>query len=279
MFKAFGAGHIGFSKTFEECVSTAAKFGFGGVAADVPYEKTDSHAEIRELLDKNGILPGGCGLPVRYTGSDAEFDADMEKLPAIAGCMEKIGETRCATWIMPCSDTMEYKENFEFHKKRLGKAARVLGEYGLSLGLEFVGTPDTLRSRKYGFIHDLDGLIELTDGIGLPNLGILIDCWHWDMAGQTYADFKKIPRMGAGVVMAHINDAPAGIPASEQIDSVRMLPGATGVIKIADFFRGLSDLGYDGPVYAEPFYAPLGKMRYEDAVRATIDAINSVWPG
>ena len=39
------------------------------------------------------------------------------------------------------------------------------------------------------------------------------------------------------------------LPASRQ----RELPGATGVIDLAQFIAALRRLGYDGPVRAEPF--------------------------
>ena len=59
---------------------------------------------------------------------------------------------------------------------------------------------------------------------------------------------------------------------------VRELPGATGLLRIDEFFDGLLKLGYDGPVYAEPFYAPLKEMPYDEAVKVVTDAINKVWP-
>ena len=51
----------------------------------------------------------------------------------------------------------------------------------------------------------------------------------------------------------HVNDAPAGIHVDEQIDSVRDLPGVTGVLDIVGFLQALRDIGYDGPVTPEPF--------------------------
>ena len=36
-------------------------------------------------------------------------------------------------------------------------------------------------------------MLELCRAIGTGNMGILMDVWHWDMAGQTFEDFAKFP--------------------------------------------------------------------------------------
>ena len=66
MYKAFYAGHIGFSKTFEEDVETAVKFGYEGVHIDIVGLSDRDPAEIREILAKNNLKPGGFVLPVNY---------------------------------------------------------------------------------------------------------------------------------------------------------------------------------------------------------------------
>ena len=201
----------------------------------------------------------------------------MEILPACCEFAEKTGADRCITWILPWSDTLDYKENFILHKSRLTRAAKVLEDHGIRFGLEFVGPPSARKGKKHSFICDLESLNELIVAIGTSNMGYLLDVYHWDLAGQTYADFEKIPG-SEWVVMAHINDAPRGIPAEEQQDLIRELPGATGVLKIADFMKGLGNLQYDGPVYVEPFYAPFKTMPFEDALGITKMAMDKVWP-
>ncbi|MDR1286043.1 MAG: sugar phosphate isomerase/epimerase [Treponema sp.] len=283
MYKGFSSGLLGFGgRTLEEDVPLAVKYGYGGVFVDVAQEAGSDPARAdaegaRALLEKNGLKAGGFSLPVNFRESKEAFDADMKMLPARCGFARGLGAGRCITWIIPASDTLDYRANFELHKTRLGEAAKVLEDHGIRFGLEFVGPPSERRGKKYEFIHNLDGIMELMNGIGTSNLGILMDVWHWDLAGQTYADFKKISG-NKQIVLVHINDAPAGIPAGEQKDLVRELPGATGVLKIADFMRGLTDLAYDGPVYVEPFYAPFKTMAFEDALRAAKTAMDSVWP-
>ncbi|MDR2370621.1 MAG: sugar phosphate isomerase/epimerase [Treponema sp.] len=283
MYKGFSSGLLGFGgRTLKEDVPLAVKYGYSGINFDIVTEagkdplRADA-AEVKELLEKNGLKSGGFGLPVNYRESPDIFEEDLKKLPAYCEFARKTGSDRCITWIIPWSDTLDYRANYDQHKTRLARIAKILEDHGVRFGLEFVGPPGERRGKKYEFIHNLDGLLELLNDIGTSNLGILMDVWHWDMAGQTFDDFRKIPG-NKWVVMVHINDAPAGIPVAEQKDLVRELPGATGVLKIADFMRGLTGLNYDGPVFVEPFYAPFRTMSVEDAVRAAKAAMDKVWP-
>jgi sugar phosphate isomerase/epimerase len=81
----------------------------------------------------------------------------------------------------------------------------------------------------------------------------------------------------ADVVVVHINDAPAGIAVDEQIDQVRALPGETGVLDIGGFLNALAEIGYDGPVTAEPFSQRVREMDPEAAVAATAESVHAVW--
>ncbi len=79
------------------------------------------------------------------------------------------------------------------------------------------------------------------------------------------------------VVYVHVNDAPAGIDVDEQMDLVRDLPGATGVLDIVGFLHALRDIGYDGPVTPEPFKKELKDLPSDaerlQVVNASMDQI------
>jgi sugar phosphate isomerase/epimerase len=82
------------------------------------------------------------------------------------------------------------------------------------------------------------------------------------------------------VVAVHVNDAPAGIPRDEQIDTVRALPLETGVIDLAGFMRRLQAIGYDGPVMLEPFSQRLESLAASDPVAAVQEAgraMDALW--
>ena len=100
-------------------------------------------------------------------------------------------------------------------------------------------------------------MLEMGREIG-PNVGLLLDCWHWHTSGGTVADLLRLtPR---DVVYVHVNDAPRGVAMDDYVDNLRGLPGETGVIDISGFLQSLRTIGYEGPVTPEPFKKELGDM-------------------
>lgn len=175
---------------------------------------------------------------------------------------------------MPFSDEREFNENFEHHVSRLTPCAHILAGHGIRFGLEWVG-PKTLRdAHKYPFIHTLAGMLELCNTIGTDNMGLLVDCYHLYTSHGSHDDLRHL--RSEQVVLVHVNDAPAGIPIDEQLDHVRALPGATGVIDLTGFLHVLRDIQYDGPVMAEPFSQELRDLPEEEAVAQTSAAMHQM---
>jgi sugar phosphate isomerase/epimerase len=178
------------------------------------------------------------------------------------------------TWVLPASDEQPLEENRRFHIERFRPIAQVLADHGCYLGLEFIG-PKTLReSKRYPFIYRMGDMLALGAEIG-PNVGLLLDCWHWYTSRGTLDELRALkPEQ---VVYVHVNDAPAGIPIDEQLDHTRALPGETGVIDIVGFLQALQTIGYDGPVTPEPFKKELNDLPSDDArlqkVGEAMDAI------
>jgi len=118
-------------------------------------------------------------------------------------------------------------------------------------------------------------MTEMVRDIGLGNVGLLLDAWHWYTSGGTTDQIRGLS--DADVVYVHINDAPAGIAVDQQIDAVRALPGETGVIDLTGFLQALRDISYRGPVTPEPFSARLNALAPDDAARETGEALLQVW--
>jgi sugar phosphate isomerase/epimerase len=99
----------------------------------------------------------------------------------------------------------------------------------------------------------------------------VLDSWHWWTARETRDDLRRV--QSRDVVAVDLNDAPAGIPLDDQKDNQRELPAATGVIPINDFVQALVEIGYDGPVRAEPFNAALNALENDAACARTMEAL------
>ncbi|GAG44751.1 unnamed protein product, partial [marine sediment metagenome] len=192
MYRALSTGDIGVQVPFEEAVRLAVLNSFEGItvsAADVEKLGID---RLRRLLQDNGLLPAVSGTPVNFQRDDATFDEGMGRLPSFAQTMADLGCTRIIAWILPWHETLSYEEQFERLRSRTARICEVLARHGLRYGLEFIG-PETLRrGKRYPFIHDVDGLLELIAAVGAENLGFLLDCWHWYTSGGTAQDLEKL---------------------------------------------------------------------------------------
>jgi len=268
-------GAIGVRVDQAEAIDLAIRHGFesvGASGADLAKLSTDQLSSLVGLMKSKKLLWGAANLPVDFRKDDETFQKTSEGLREFAQALRRAGVTRVGTWLMPASDTLTYRQYFDAVAKRLRETARVLdGEGGLRLGLEYVGPKTAWASRRYPFIHTLAETRDLIGEIGQQNVGYVLDSWHWFLAGDTVDDIKTLA--ARDVVAVDLNDAPAGIPKDQQVDNARELPLATGVIPAADFLLALRDIGYDGPVRAEPFNKVLNEKPREDAVAATASAM------
>lgn len=273
MYPCLSPGAVGISLPWRDCLPLAKQSHFAGI--DLPIDPQISAAQYTAALQQYGLQPGGMGLTYHVSHDDNRVSEALAALPAICQRAREVGQTRFYTWILSFSDSLPFKENFRLHVQRLAPAARILAEHGCRLGLEFLG-PKTIRDgHRYPFIRTMEGMLELADAVG-PNAGLLLDAYHW------YTSLGALSELGSldnsQVVYVHINDAPAGVPIEKQLDQVRCLPGDSGVIDLPGFLQGLADIGYDGPVVAEPFLAELAQLPPEVTARRVGEAIQRVWP-
>jgi len=170
---------------------------------------------------------------------------------------------------------LTYRKNFEQHRTRLGEVAGILGEQGLSLGLEFVGPKPSRDRNRFPFIHTIEEQLELNAAIGRNNVGILLDSYHWFTSGGSVSDIERLT--GKQIIEVHVNDAQPGIPVDQLQDGKRALPCSTGVIALKGFVAALAKIGYDGPVTCEPFDRQLNDLDDESAVKQTAEALDRVF--
>jgi sugar phosphate isomerase/epimerase len=271
-------GNLGVRANQLEAIGLAHKYGFESVAPDAGYltglSDERRHDVLAELNEK-GLVWGATGLPLDFRGDDARFRSELKGLPNVARALERARVERVGTWVRPTHEKLTYSANFRRHAERLRAVAEVLGDHGLRLGLEYVGPKTSWSSARYPFIHTMAEMKELIAEIGRDDVGLVLDSWHWYTAGETEADLKTLANRD--VVACDLNDAPAGLPADRQVDSVRDLPCATGVIDLKAFLNALVAIGYDGPVRAEPFKADLRALPKDQAVAVAAKAMKKAF--
>ena len=271
MFRNLSPGAVGVSGTLREILPLARGAGFEGVDPVLSGDLT----ETQRLLEQHGMKVGCMGLPVDFRRDEETYETGLAGLPATAQRAAQMGCTRCATWLSPASDELTYEQNFQLHVRRLQPAARILQEHGIRFGLEFVAPKTSRDGRRYEFVHRLDQVMELGAAIDTPNMGVLLDAWHWYTSHGSAADLDALTNHD--VVLVHVNDAPAGVLVDEQEDAVRDLPGATGVIDIGLFLGALARLGYDGPVTPEPFRGDLRGRPTAEALSIVGQSMADIW--
>jgi len=271
-------GNLGVSATQREAIELAARHGFESVEVNGVYLGSLSDeqlGELKALLKSKGLGFGAAGLPLEFRQDEGRFREGLKALPAFAAGLQRAGVDRVGTWLMPGHDKLTYVQNFRQHASRLRPAAQVLKEHGVRLGLEYVGPKTSWTSRRYPFIHTLAEMKDLIAEINAGNVGLVLDSWHWWHAGDTPADLLSLK--ASEVIAVDLNDAPAGVPKDQQVDNRRELPCATGVIDVGAFLNALNQIGYDGPVRAEPFNPALNQMTKDEACAAAAAALKKAF--
>ncbi len=274
MYKNLSPGAVGISGETRQIMQWAKEAGFEGVDLNAG-EAARSPEAVKDLYAEFGLRVGGFGLPVDFRKDEDTFSEGLAKLPALAAAAQAVGCTRCPTWITPASDELDFSANFEQHRRRLKACAEILKDHDIWLGLEFVGPKTSRAGKRYEFIWNMKGMLELAEAIGTGNVGLLLDAWHWYTSHGTVDELKAL--RGEQVVYIHVNDAPEGVPVDEQIDNVRRLPGATGVIDIGAFLRCMDEIGCTAPVTAEPFSPELNQRDNAEAARLVAASLDKIF--
>ncbi len=268
-------GNIGVTADQSTLLQMAIDYGFEAITAMPDQLQAFSDSELSSFLGKmkeNSIAWGSANLPVDFRQDRATFTDGLAVLPAHARALERAGATRMNTWIMPTHPELSYLENFHRHAIRLRGCAEILADHGVRLGLEYVGPKTLLTRSRYPFLRTMKETRELIDEIGGSNVGLVLDSFHWYCAEDTAEDILALT--DADIVTCDLNDARSDLSRDDQIDGTRELPGATGVIDLKAFLNALAEIGYSGPVRAEPFNQPLRDMDDAQALKATYEAMS-----
>lgn len=267
-------GNIGVKADPFEAIKLARQYGYESVSPMLGTVSRFSEEETQRLvasLKDAGLTWGSTGINPFFEPDDAKFEAHSKEIAGTAALLQKLGAQRCMTWMMSSSGVLTYRKNWQLHVRRGREVGKVLQDRGVRLGIEYIGTKTVSWKGKFPFVRTLAELRELLAEIGLPNVGIVLDTWHWWQAGDTAEDILKLAPQD--VVSVDVCDAPAGAAREQLPDSPRCLPCSTGVIDIRSFLGALVKIGYDGPLGTEPFDKSLGQMPTDQAMSKATEAM------
>jgi len=211
---------------------------------EVPLEDTS-------LIDgaKAGSIIRDLGLAVSATvamGPDRDLihedkairDNGMVYVKAAIDVCESMGATNLVgplysavgrTWQQTAD---ERAKDLDVLVSNLSELAAYAGDHGVKLGLE------PLNRFETSFINIASQAVEVIDRVGNPALGIMLDTFHMNIEEKNLGDAIR----AAGKRLIHVHAC----------GSDRGAPGK-GTVPWGDVAKGLSDIGYDGPLVIESF--------------------------
>ena len=248
----------------------AAKTGYLGVDVNLGPAMQAGLEATQTLLAKLRLKPAVVGLPVEFRKDDTAFQQGMTGLEQAARFAASIGCPRMGTWIMPSTETPK-DELRKTYLARFRAIAQVLSQHGVRLALENV-TPLHLSKRApHEFIWRPSEMLEFAKECG-PNVGLMLDSWHWHHGEGTIADILKAGK--ERIVHVQAADAPK-VPAEDIRDNERLMPGE-GIIDFKAFFQALKKIGYTDGVSPEVFGRGLKDIPPEEGAKLGLKTTTEV---
>lgn len=254
-----------------EFAKLAASVGFPGVDIMLDAAMQAGPDATNDLLAQLHVRPAVINFPVEFRKDYATFKAGLPRLESAARFAKAIGCPRMVTYIMSSSETPK-DELRRIYKERFSESARILGGSDVRLGLEFLG-PLQFRTRfPHEFIWRMPEMLQFAKECG-PNVGLLLDAWHWHHAGATVNDIIAAGR--DRIVHVHFDDAPR-LPPEQIKDNERLMPGE-GVIDLVGFLHALKKIGYTDALSVEVFGRGLKDMTPEEGAKLGVEKAKAVF--
>jgi len=251
-----GVGHM----SILEYAGLAARHEFAGIdipsltAAMMTAQQMGGATALKDALTEKGIVPVIFGLApemglegVEWRQDEGTFRQSLKTLAQAAKFAEELGIARCYTYLPPAV-VAEPDEWEKLLTRRLGEIARLLGEYGVRVGVEWLG-PHHLRAdgaNPWGakpFIFTMERTQAFIEKMGVPTVGLILDSLH---AYTTNLGEPEIASLAASqIVHVHLSDVVKGKGRAGARSDQRLLPG-DGEVDLAGFLRGLRKIGYQG---------------------------------
>ncbi len=129
------------------------------------------------------------------------------------------------------------------------------------LAFEFLGKPGCT-------VPTLGMALEIVDAVDRPNVGLVIDGFHFYAGDSRIEDLQRVPI--ERLIAVHLNGA-EDRPKDELTDAHRLYPGE-GVIPAATILRILRERGYDGVASVEIFRPEYWRADAREVARAAFAA-------
>ena len=206
--------------------------------------KTNAAAERRKLFNESSVEPLSINsiehITFRSPADYAVIKAECEELSALAATL------RCPYIVVVPGRLPEQAPSLE---EVIDESVRVLTDlstiaerHGIALAFEFLGQMDCS-------VQTLDLADEIVRRVGGPDVGLVIDSFHFYAGGSTIDMIETLEP--ESLYIFHINDA-ENLPREQLQDSHRLLPGL-GILPLTEMLQAFKRIGYDRVASVEIF--------------------------
>lgn len=270
MFIALNTTLTGGKPAWPEFARLAAQTGYGGVDINLPAAMKEGLDATRSLLADLKLRPSFCSCPASATRDEETFKKSMEGLDEAASFAAAIGCNRMTVPLSPSSDTPK-EELRRTLKERYTAVGAVLAKHDVRLGFEFLGSLQARTRAAHEFIWRMNETLDFAKECG-PNVGLLLDSWHWYHVGATLEDIVNAGK--SRIVTVHVSDG-AKVAPEDVRDNQRLLPGE-GAIDLVGFLKTLKEIGYEDGVSPEPLGRIPKEMSAEEGAKLGLESTLAV---
>lgn len=207
------------------------------------YLYNNSTADLKRILDEASLEPWSINsiehITFRTPEDYAVIKDECEKLCRIAG------EVGCPYIVvvpgkLPAGASKQ--EIIDESVRVLNELGDIAHHHGIGLAFEFLGQVDCS-------VQTLDLAKEIVEMIDRPNIGVVIDTFHFYAGNSTFEAIDGLDP--EKLFIFHINDA-EDLPKEQLTDAQRLYPG-TGILPIREMKEHFDKIGYSRMVSVEIF--------------------------
>jgi len=210
------------------------------------YLTTGTLSALKALLAENGLQAVSINAVENITFQPPEKFAHVQQL--CATLCERAKAIGCPfVIVVPSPLPTPSIGQEEIRQESIAKLTCLLDiakSNGVGLAFEFLGEP-ACSVRTLAFAN------EIVEAIGDPNLGLVLDTFHFYSGGSSLDSISQVDPKRLFIV--HLNDS-EDMPLETLRDEHRLLPGE-GVIPLHDILTRLKGIAYQG-VYSIELFRP-----------------------
>ncbi len=234
-------------------IAKAKKMGFDGV--EIPLMELDAIniAKTRRELEKHGMqCAGSLGLTADMDVASKDEKIRRRGIEHMKRCAEVIAElggdsingVLYTTW-GKITGKSRTTEEWQRSVESLKEICRHAKKYNVMLGLEAINRFETY------FLNTAADAVKLAGAIGEPNAKVHLDTFHMNIEEKNFYD----PVKETGDFLGHLHCC----------ENDRGVPG-TGHVNWDEFFKAVSEIGYDRWLVIESFVPESEKMAAATAI-------------